>query len=75
MSDIQLDDLETFDIYLGDGLYAKYDGWHIILAAARGSQVHWVSLEPENLERLGWRVSYQKGIEAMLADKRDRDDN
>lgn len=72
MSDIQLDDLKNFDTYLGDGLYAKYDGYHIILAAPRGSQVHWVALDPRVFGRL---VSYQKDIEAMLADKRDSDDN
>jgi hypothetical protein len=34
------------EIYLGDGLYATFDGWQIILRAPRERGDHWVALEP-----------------------------
>jgi len=33
--------------YLGDGLYASFDGWHIVLRAPRADGDHAVALEPE----------------------------
>ena len=36
--------------YLGDGLYAAFDGWMIKLWAPRGHEEHWVALEPDILE-------------------------
>lgn len=35
------------ETYLGDGLYASFDGWQIILRAPRSGGDHWVALEPE----------------------------
>ena len=35
--------------YLGDGLYASFDGWMVKLWAPRGNQEHWVALEPSVL--------------------------
>lgn len=32
--------------YLGDGLYASFDGYHIILTAPRDDGEHFVALEP-----------------------------
>jgi len=32
--------------YLGDGLYAKFDGWQIILRAPRDGGDHWVGIDP-----------------------------
>ena len=34
------------EAYLGDGLYASYDGYQIILRAPRQGGDHWVALEP-----------------------------
>jgi len=34
------------EVYLGDGLYASFDGWHIILRAPREDGDHIVALEP-----------------------------
>lgn len=40
--------LQHKETYLGDGLYASYDGYHIILRAPREGRVnHWVALEPK----------------------------
>ncbi len=34
------------ETYLGDGLYASFDGFMIILRAPRMGGDHWVGLEP-----------------------------
>lgn len=39
-------------LYLGDGLYAAYDGWIIELSVDRDNGRHWVCLEPEVFEAL-----------------------
>jgi hypothetical protein len=33
--------------YLGDGLYASFDGWQLNLRAPRSEGDHYVALEPE----------------------------
>jgi hypothetical protein len=35
------------ETYLGDGLYASFDGYQITLRAPRLGGDHWVALEPE----------------------------
>lgn len=37
------------EVYLGDGLYASFDGFMFILRAPRGDGDHWVALEPRVL--------------------------
>ena len=39
----------TEEVYLGDGLYASFDGFQFILRAPRGDSDHWVALDPEVL--------------------------
>lgn len=39
------------EIYLGDGLYASFDGWQFTLRAPRATGDHYVALEPIVLER------------------------
>ncbi len=34
------------ETYLGDGLYASFDGWHVWLRAPRPGGEHRVALEP-----------------------------
>jgi hypothetical protein len=34
------------EVYLGDGLYASFDGYMITLRAPREHGDHWVGLEP-----------------------------
>ena len=50
------------ETYLGDGLYARFDGWSIWLRASREGGDHVVALEPEVLHafvqyivRIKWR--------------------
>ena len=38
------------EAYLGDGLYASYDGGTIMLHCERGNGKHFVCLEPEVVE-------------------------
>jgi hypothetical protein len=40
------------ETYLGDGLYASFDGWMIRLRAPRLDGDHWVGLEPEVFDSL-----------------------
>jgi hypothetical protein len=43
----------TAEIYLGDGLYASYDGYQIVLRTPReDGGNHWVALEPDVLRAL-----------------------
>jgi len=55
--------------YLGDGLYAKFDGFEMTLRAPREFGDHWVVLEPATMakfldyaERVGM-ISKRKGRE------------
>ena len=49
------------EVYLGDGLYASFDGFQVRLRAPRGSEDHIVYLEPavlksflEFIKRVPW---------------------
>lgn len=37
------------ETYLGDGLYASFDGYMVKLRAPRENGDHWVALEPREL--------------------------
>jgi hypothetical protein len=47
------------ETYLGDGLYASFDGWQIILRAPREDGDHWVGLEPEVFNEL---IKFQQQV-------------
>ena len=47
------------EFYLGDGLYAHFDGYHIVLRAPRENGDHTVSLEPQVFNLL---VAYRENI-------------
>ena len=40
------------EIYLGDGLYAHFDGYHFVLRAPRWDEDHHVALEPPVFDAL-----------------------
>jgi hypothetical protein len=42
-----LDGTASDEMYLGDGLYAWFDGWQLMLRAPREREDHIVALEPE----------------------------
>lgn len=55
------------EIYLGDGLYARFDRFGmLILRAPREGGDHWVGLEPEVLESL---LTY---VASFAANQRER---
>jgi hypothetical protein len=60
------DDLRK-ETYLGDGLYASFDGWHIVLRAPRQEGDHIVALEPEVFASL---VTYQRALIERLKQER-----
>jgi hypothetical protein len=52
-----------FKTYLGDGLYAGFDGWQIILWAPREDGTHYVALEPDVLKAL---IDYESRLRMSL---------
>lgn len=58
--------------YLGDGLYASFDGYHIILSCERNGQEHWIALEHPVLEAFD---DYRKRLyDAIILYKRFQDE-
>jgi hypothetical protein len=55
--------------YLGDGLYATFDGYHIWLWAERDGRRHEVALEPAVYRAL---VTYHDTLVAKLQTGRER---
>jgi hypothetical protein len=49
------------EVYLGDGLYASFDGYQVILRAPREFVDHHVALEPSVFDRL---LAYRENIYA-----------
>ena len=49
--------MSQHEVYLGDGLYASFDGFMITLRAPREGGDHWVGLEPDVFAAL---VEYQR---------------
>ena len=64
------DDSTTRDkSYLGDGLYASFDGWQIILRAPRSDGDHWIALEPEifaMLMRFAEQINKKYGVKHFI---------
>ena len=57
---------EKPETYLGDGLYASFDGWMLKLRAPRIDGDHWVGLEPEILANL---LKFIEGLKPRPEDK------
>jgi hypothetical protein len=51
------------ETYLGDGLYASFDGYQITLRAPRENGDHYVALEPVVLESFFRYVEHLKQID------------
>jgi len=56
---------DKLEIYLGDGLYAIYDGFQVILRAPRQGGDHYVALDPEVYRAL---VAFVKACTKMEED-------
>ena len=57
------------EVYLGDGLYASFDGWQVKLRAPRGNSDGEVFLEPEVLAQF---LKYVEGLKAKPEAGRER---
>lgn len=49
----------TKKTYLGDGLFAEFDGYHFILSCERENGRHWVGLEPNVFDEL---IAYKEQL-------------
>lgn len=38
--------------YIGDGVYAEYDGLGVTLTTERANGTHWIYLEPDMLDKI-----------------------
>jgi hypothetical protein len=57
-------------IYLGDGLYANFDGYHIMLFSERENEEHWIGLEPEVFNNLlEYRTQLYVDAKNIIAEK------
>lgn len=66
--------------YLGDGLYAEFDGVYIELSAPREEGEHWVGLEMETLfalirfaNEVGWGKLIERALKNSTPNKRTAD--
>jgi hypothetical protein len=50
------------ETYLGDGLYASFDGWYVVLRALRDDGNYWITLEPAVLSAF---IDYVEKIKAQ----------
>jgi hypothetical protein len=56
--ELPIRDAET---YLGDGVYASFDGFHVKLRAPRDDGNHWIAMEPDVFQALRlWLDSYPR---------------
>lgn len=55
-------------IYLGDGLYVHFDGYHFILSTLRENGEHWVGLEPSVFDNF---IHYRKEVYKNAEDLTD----
>lgn len=66
--------MDRREVYLGDGLYASYDGFSITLRAPRSEGNHWVALEPAVLQALIHYVEQVRGVKITVEKKEEADD-
>ena len=58
--------MKQSDVYLGDGLYASFDGYQFVLRAPRADGEHWVALEPDVLKAFLAFVIEKQGKKDLL---------
>lgn len=61
------------ETYIGDGLYACFDGWQILLRAPREGVDHWVGLEPAVWQALLNWISRYRGLMQHMGGPNERD--
>lgn len=43
---------EYEEVYIGDGVYARWDGFSVLLKTERDNGTHYIYLEPAHVERI-----------------------
>ena len=43
---------EFEEVYIGDGVYARWDGFSVLLKTERDGGTHYIYLEPQHVESL-----------------------
>jgi len=69
VSDLPQQDRET---YLGDGVYARFDGWQVWLRAPREGGDHVIALEPEVYRALQSWLAYFPTLERHMTGREPR---
>ena len=54
-------DMSNTKCYLGDGVYASFDGHGLELTTERGNNTHWIYLEPDVYQNL---LTYVQSLSA-----------
>lgn len=52
--------------YLGDGLYAHDDGYHMVLSCDRSGVEHWVALEPAVIQEFMRFVERSRKVKIVV---------
>lgn len=49
-------------VYIGDGVYARWDGHAVLLETERGGGTHYIYLEPQHVESLAKLIASEPRI-------------
>ena len=49
-------------LYIGDGVYARWDGFAVLLETERDNGRHFIYLEPQHVERLSKLIAEEPRI-------------
>ncbi len=53
---------EFEQLYIGDGVYARWDGFAVLLETERDNGRHFIYLEPQHVERLAKLIQQEPRI-------------
>lgn len=53
---------EFEQLYIGDGVYARWDGFAVRLETERDNGMHFIYLEPQHVERLAKLIAEEPRI-------------
>lgn len=49
-------------VYIGDGVFARWDGMSVLLETERGNGTHYIYLEPQHVENLAKLIQSEPRI-------------
>lgn len=53
---------EFEEVYIGDGVYARWDGFAVKLTTERDNGTHFIYLEPDHVQRLAKLINSEPRI-------------